>query len=439
MEGKKVAKNAAWIIGCKIVQSVLALVVTMLTARYLGPSNFGLLNYAASVVAFAAPLMQLGLTSTLVQELVNNKTEDGEILGTSLGLNILSGLCCILGIITFSTFANYGENETVIICALYSIQLIAQAMENIMYWFQSKLLSKYQSIISVVAYIIVSGYKIFLLMHNMSVRWFAISNSLDYFIIAVSLFFIYRKLGGRKYSFSFQTAKRLINVSKYYIIANLMVVVFAQTDKIMIKMMIGDEANGFYSSGVACAGLTSFIFNAVLDSMRPSIFEAQKHSQAAFELNVKRLYSIIFWLTLLQSIFVTLLSGPIIAFLYGSSYAPAANVLRLIIWYTTFSYFGSVRNIWLLAVKKQKYLWMINLSGALANVVLNLILIPYMGIMGAALASLITQIFTNVIIGYIIVPIRENNRLMMRSFAPAFLVEMSALVLHAFKNNKKRF
>ena len=68
----KVAKNATWIIGCRIVQSVLALIINMLTARYLGPSNYGLITYASSIVAFVVPIMNLGLSNILVQEIVNN-------------------------------------------------------------------------------------------------------------------------------------------------------------------------------------------------------------------------------------------------------------------------------------------------------------------------------------------------------------------------------
>ena len=73
----KVVKNASWIIGCRIVQSVFALIVSMLTARYLGPSNFGLINYAASIVAFFLPIAQLGINNILVHEFVNNPEEEG--------------------------------------------------------------------------------------------------------------------------------------------------------------------------------------------------------------------------------------------------------------------------------------------------------------------------------------------------------------------------
>ena len=83
---------------------------------------------------------------------------------------------------------------------------------------------------------------------------------------------------------------------------------------------------------------------------------------------------------------------------------------------------GVVRNIWILAEKKQKYLGVINFSGAIMNIVLNFFLIPIMGINGAALASLVTQFFSNVIMGYILRPIRGNNKLMIEALNPTVLI-----------------
>ena len=71
-----------------------------------------------------------------------------------------------------------------------------------------------------------------------------------------------------------------------------------------------------------------------------------------------------------------------------------------------------------------KYLWIINLSGALCNVALNFALIPIWGVPGAAVASLITKIVTNVFTGFIIKPIRKNNILMLRGLNPKLIVEM---------------
>lgn len=419
----KVLKNASWIIICKVVQAVLALVINMLTARYLGPSNYGLITYAASLVAFAAPIMQLGINNVLVQEIVYKPEQEGEILGTSIMLSLVSSLFCVAGVTSVAFALNPGEPVTVITCLLYSLLLIFQAMDMIEYWFQAKLLSKYTALISLFVYFVVASYKIWLLVTKKSIYWFALSNALDYGLIALAAIIVYRKLGGGKFRFSAKLASLLFNKSKHYIVSSMMVTIFAQTDKIMLKQMLDETATGYYGAAVACAGLTGFVFAALIDSFRPSIFEGLKISNDVFEHRLTLLYSIIIYLSLAQSVAMTILAKLVILILYGGSYAPAAGALRVVVWYTTFSYIGSVRNIWILANNKQKYLWQINLSGALANVILNWLLIPLLGIHGAALASLITQFFTNVVIGYIMAPIRGNNAIMVRSLDPRLLME----------------
>lgn len=420
----KVFKNASWIIFCKIVQAVLNLVVTMLSARYLGPSGYGLINYAASVVAFVTPIMQLGLNSILVQEIVNTPEKEGEILGTSLLMSFCTSFLTIGGVVAFVAIANHGERETIIVCALYSILLIFQSLELVQYWFQAKLKSKYPAIVMLVAYVIVSAYKITLLVTGKNIYWFALSQAIDYLVISSLLLIVYARLGTQHLSISWEHAKRLFAKSRYYIVSSLMVTIFAQTDRVMLKLMVNDAATGYYSAAVSCAGMTSFIFTAIIDSARPSIFEGKKIGQEIFERNIIRLYSVIIYFALLQCVFITAFAKIIINILYGNDYASSVDALRLIVWYTTFSYIGSVRNIWILAEGKQKLLWILNLSGALLNVVLNYILIPVWGIMGASFASLITQFFTNVLMGFIIKPIRRNNALMGKGLNPKYLIEV---------------
>ncbi len=420
----KVFKNASWIIFCKIVQAVLNLVVTMLSARYLGPSGYGLINYAASVVAFVTPIMQLGLNSILVQEIVNTPEKEGEILGTSLLMSFCTSFLTIGGVVAFVAIANHGERETIIVCALYSILLIFQSLELVQYWFQAKLKSKYPAIVMLVAYVIVSAYKITLLVTGKNIYWFALSQAIDYLVISSLLLIVYARLGTQHLSISWEHAKRLFAKSRYYIVSSLMVTIFAQTDRVMLKLMVNDAATGYYSAAVSCAGMTSFIFTAIIDSARPSIFEGKKIGQEIFERNIIRLYSVIIYFALLQCVFITAFAKIIINILYGNDYASSVDALRLIVWYTTFSYIGSVRNIWILAEGKQKLLWILNLSGALLNVVLNYILIPVWGIMGASFASLITQFFTNVVMGFIIKPIRRNNALMGKGLNPKYLIEV---------------
>lgn len=420
MGTNKIIKNASWIIVCRVIQSVFSIIISMLTARYLGPSNYGVINYAAAIVAFVVPIMQLGFRNTLVLEFVKKPEKEGQVLGTALVFNFISALLCIIGIIAFVLIANRGETETIIVCSLYSMNLIFQALEMSQYWYQAKLLSKYTSIVSLCAYIIVSAYRVFLLIAGKSIYWFAISQALDFMIIAVALLIIYRKIGTQRLSFSFETGKEMLSVSRYYIISSMMVTVFGHIGSILLKFLMDDAAVGFYSVAVSCAGMTNFIFAAIVDSARPTILENKKKS----EKNTICLYSIIIYLSLLQGIALTLFSPLIIKIFYGAAYAESINPLRIMAWFALFSNLGTVRNVWILSKEKQKYLWIINLLGAIANIVLNFILIPIVGVCGAAFASVITQIFTNILVGYIISPIRHNNTLMLSALNPKYLFEM---------------
>lgn len=420
----RVFKNASWIIACKVIQSLINLVIGLITARYLGPSNYGVISYIASVIAFALPIMQLGLKQTLVKEFITSPDREGEILGTSLIFNVIASLFCIIGSISFVAFVNAGERETLLVCILYSFTLLFQATEMIQYWFQAKLLSKYPSIAALCAYIVVAVYKIYLLVTQKSIIWFACSNVIDYFLISVILMVIYKKIGTQRLSVNWKMGHELLSRSKYYIIPSLMVIIFQHTDRIMLKLMIGEDETGFYSAAITCIGISSFVFAAVIDSARPVILEEKVRNQILYEKRVTQLYSIITCMSLTQSIVMTLLAKPIVLLLFGQAYAKAAGILAVAVWYITFSHYGSVRNIWILAEGKQKYLTGINVAGAIANVLLNLVLIPVWGAIGAAFASLVTQFFTNVIIGFIFKPICYNNYLMVKGLNPKVIIEV---------------
>ena len=420
-------QNAKWIIGCKVFQSLLQLVVGMLSARYLGPSNYGLISYAASVVAFMVPVMQLGMRSTLVQEYVVSPEKEGQILGTSLVLNLVSGVACIVVVTCFAAVSSAGDFITILVCTIYSLQLIFQALEMLQCWFQAKLLSKYSSLAMLGGYIIVSAYKVFLLATRKSVVWFALSHSIEFLVIGVAMIVIYKKLGGQRLSFSWGLAGEMFSRSKYYILASMMVTVFQNTDHVMLKLMVGDAENGLYTAAATCTGISGFVFNAIRDSARPTILKSLQESTEKFEKNIIRLYAVFIYLTVAQGVCFTILAKPIVQILYGEDYLASVHVFRILAWGVPFSYLGVVRNIWILARKKHNILWRINSLGVIVNVIMNAAMIPAWGACGAAFASVLTQIFTNFLLGFLIPSIQENNYLMIKGAAPSQIIEILKL------------
>jgi len=413
----RVKTNAIWIVACRIIQSILTLFIGTLSARYLGPGNYGLISYAASIVAFMVPIVQLGFRSTLVQEIVANPDREGETIGTALLLSSLASILGIGGTVVFVGLANRGTTDALLVCFLYSLVLLFQSVEMIQYWFQAKLMAKYTAVVSVIAYTIASIYRLILLLTEKSVYWFALTNVLDVMIIAAALVFFYHRKGGQRLRFSWLRGKEMFARSKYYIVSGVMVVIYSHTDRLMLTTMLNETINGYYSAAATCAGLANFVFAAVVDSMRPVIFEHKERNRQQYEASIATLYALVIYSTLAFGGVLAISANLVVYVLYGKAYAAAVSTVRLLALHACFAYMGSVRNIWLLAEGKQRNLLKINLIGAMLNVGMNLVLIPSYGANGAAIATVCSQCVSNVLICGMMKQLRPHVKLQIRGLA----------------------
>ena len=413
----RTVRNAGWLIGGKIAQMLINLVVGLLTARYLGPSNYGLINYAGAYTAFFASLCTLGINSVIVKELIDRPKAEGEVIGTTLVLRSISSFLSALTIIGVVSVVDADEPTTIAVVALCSIGLLFQLLDTFNYWFQSRLQSKVTAIATLVAYAVTAAYKVFLILTDKSVVWFALATSVDYLCIGVLLLLSYRKNGGEKLSFSWQYGKTLLGKSYHYILAGLMVSVYGQTDKLMLKQMINEAEIGYYSTAVSLCNVWCFVLAAIIDSVVPSIMQAHNENEETFKQRNRQLYAIIFYISVFVSLCFTVRAKPAISILYGEAYLPAVGPLRVITWYTAFSYLGVARNSWVVCKERQKYLVWIYLASAAINVLLNSLLIPSFGAVGAAWASLAAQICTTLVVPFFIPALRENSVLMLQAIA----------------------
>lgn len=414
----KTVNNAGWIIFGKVAQGVINLLVGLLTARYLGPSNYGIINYAGAYIAFFTSLCTLGINSVLVKELIDNPDKEGEILGSSILMRMASSILSAITIIGIVSVVDRDEPTTILVVALCSIGVIFHVFEVFNYWFQAQFKSKITSMASLVAYAITAAYKVYLIVTDKSIEYFAVSTSIDYIVVAIILYICYKKYNGQKLSCSLATGKRILSKSCHFILPGLMVAVYGQTDKLMLKQLISDTEIGYYSTATTVCNMCVFVMGAIITSVYPSIMQANKEgNEKEFERLNKILYAIVFYLSVFVSVLFAVLAELVIYILYGEAYLPAVNPLRIVTWYTAFSYLGVARNAWVVGKDRQKYLIWIYASAALSNVLLNLWLIPIWGASGAALASLAAQIITVMITPFFIKPLRRNSVLMLEAIA----------------------
>lgn len=411
----RVIRNGKWMVGEQMVQLLISVVVSVLTARYLGPSNYGIINYCATYVAFFTSVCSLGLEGVLVRELVRHPEKEGTLVGTSLIMRLITGALSMGAISLILLIVDRGDTLIMTVGLLQSIVLVARAFDVLDFWFQSKLRSKYVAIIKMISYFIVAAYKVFILATEKPVEWFAFTTSLDFCIIGALLVWIYFRNSGPRMHFSFEIAKMLLRESYHFIISGLLVMFYSYMDKIMIEKMLGDAAAGHYSLGTTIFNYWAQVSLAIINAARPSIMEQHKSNKALYLKRTKQLYAVLWWSSILVAVFFTVCGRWIVPLLYGESYLPAVDALTITMWYAPLSVLGTARGIWVVCEGKNRYVKYFMVIGALVNLVLNIALIPLWGINGAAVATFVTQAVVCVIAPLFFRETRIHSRYVLES------------------------
>ncbi len=84
--------NLNWLAADRVLRLVGGLLVGVWVARYLGPEQYGALNYALAFVALFGAVAKLGMDQIVVRGLVLAPDQEGKILGTLFGLKLCAGL-----------------------------------------------------------------------------------------------------------------------------------------------------------------------------------------------------------------------------------------------------------------------------------------------------------------------------------------------------------
>jgi len=181
--------------------------------------------------------------------------------------------------------------------------------------------------------------------------------------------------------------------------------------------MIDNSAVALYTASLRLAGALSVIPSSLIEAFRPTVMALKTCDERMYLKRFRQLYAVVFWFSVAYGLFVTVFSGPIILLFYGEKYLAAVPSLSLIVWYSAFSYFGAINNMYMVSEYKSRWVQLTTLSGAVANVILNFLLIPYLGIVGAALASLLTQFIANFAMLWLVTDLRPGFFNMLRGIA----------------------
>ena len=393
----KIISNINWLTLEKVLRQLLRVFISVWVARYLGPEKYGTMSYAVSIVGLLIPLSKLGLGSIVVRNIVKNFENKEVYLGSALILRLVGSLFLMVIAFIGISFLRPDSDLIKIFVVIVAIGYLFRSFETIDLWFQSIVKSKYTVYARSIAFIVVSGLKVILILTQQPLIAFVIMFALDGFIAAMLLIFFYQIKGPVSifnWKVRFASMKELLKDSWPLILSGFSFTIFSSMDRVMIGNMMSDDAVGIYAAAVHLSKGWHFLPVIITGSLFPAILNAKKKSKELYLKRMQILYDSFTWFTLTVSLIVTLLAPFIINILYGPQYSQASVVLTIHIWSSFFLFLGIASGKYIVAENITRLQLYKRVSGAILNIILNFIFIRFYGVIGAAFATLISISFS---------------------------------------------
>ncbi|WP_352750341.1 flippase [Mesorhizobium sp. M0701] len=385
--------NSLWLISERLLTSLMGLFVVAAVARYLGPSDFGLLSYAFSLALLFAVAGQLGLDGLVIREIVNRPDDVPRVLGTVFVLKFAGHLLGATGLVIYAVFVSMHSTERVLLFWAAAFIPLAALSAFLGLWFHSRVQARYSAISSSISTLLVSLGKLGLVWAGAGVVAFAAANVVQVLIAATLSLRFYRRQKGPPLSalrFSPTLAKTLLAESWLLFLGSIFALIYLKIDMIMLRWLAGPAEVGTYAVAAALSEAAYFVPAALVASVFPKLIEFAKSDQDLFDRRLQTVFDVL-WLAglgLVATMF--LLGGPIIRLFFGAQYEASIPVLLVHVLSAPFYFMRIAFTRWTIIKGGATFFLITEGLGALTNVALNFLLIPHYGSLGAALATFVS-------------------------------------------------
>lgn len=410
--------NAVWLIGEKLFYMAIGLLTVSVVARYLGSEGYGMLSYAASFVALFSILSDLGMDNLNIKSIVQKEEEEGTIIYTSLILRSIGSFLILIIVMIFNWLTGIYNSTQGYLIIIISCTYLFKSLEVIEYWIQAYQNSKYSSSVRMVVTFISASLKITVIILNLGIITLACIYIIEVVLIGIGLIYTYFKFRIEKSSwqFSYFYAKKTLFDSKYIILSGIFVVCYTQLDRILIGNLASKQELGLYAAAMAISQIWLFVPHALINSFKPLIMKLKNGSEVLYYKKIQQLSSLLLIFNFFCALAFFISAGFIVNVIYGAEFLESTSILNISVWAGFFSIFGTVRGIWLICEGKQHYVPIFIGIGAVFSIILNVILIPQYGAIGAAITLLLTEFVSNILTPLLFRNTRKFTFIFLRAF-----------------------
>ena len=424
---QKIVRNLFWAVTGKVVTLLGSLLVGIFVARYLGPEQYGLMQYVISYVALFQVFASFGLDNIEIREeakcrSVSDTTvaptyEINRIIGTAFYLKLLFAAITICAVIA-TAWLFEADTFTRWMIGLYALSMVCQTFNVIRNYFTAIIWNEYIVKTEISRTVIGAFIKVVLLLLHAPLGYFIAATLFDTVLIAGGYLLSYRKKIGtpRAWTFDVPTAKYILKESFPLLLSGAAVVIYQRIDQVMIGNILDKSSVGFYSVSNSFVGVIGFIPVILSQTISPILVQAYNTNRQDYRQKAQQFMNVTFWLTTFICVVVALCASPIVRWTFGDAYIPAISILQVAVFRELFLAQAHITGTLIVTEQIQKYVVIRNVLACLVCVAGNYFLLPSVGVMGAAWCSILSAIMAGVLTHLFIPMYRHLFRMQLQSF-----------------------
>ncbi|MFC1915614.1 flippase [Chloroflexota bacterium] len=389
---QRIAKNTLVLYVAHIVTALLSAVLVVFIARILGAANYGVFSFAIVFTSLFGILTNLGMNELIIREVARDKDKASKYSGNTVVMRLILSVIVIALIITTINLMNY-PRETVLVVSIFGFYTILTSLAAIFrVTFRAFERMEYEALVSVIAKLISFSLGMAVLFAGYGVVQLAfvflfagVAELLISFLICVA------KFARPRLEADWGFWKQSLRISFPFILSNAFTLIYIRIDTVMLSKMKGDAVVGWYNAAynlVLALEPVVFLFMTAVFPVMAQLFISSKES---LKMSYEKSFKYLLILGLPMSVGLVALADRIILFLYAEGFTPSITALQIVGWYLLLVCMSRPILYLLVSINRQGWMAFIAGMGAFANIGLNLLLIPPLSYVGAAIATIATQ------------------------------------------------
>lgn len=391
---RRVVRNTSYLLIARVITVAIGAATSILTARYLGASSFGVLGFALAFTAIFGVLIDFGLSMLTTREVARDPALASKYFANIIVMRLFLGGAVVAVIALLVNVMAYPQ-QTIYVTFIISLSVVMNAVAGTI----AALIQAFQKLQYVaIGWLVTSILMLVGVIGAIGLRLDVISFAYVYVIantITVVYFFVAYGVQSqlKRPEIDWDFWKATLQEAWPMAALSISVMIYYRVDVVLLSLFQNAAQIGLYTVAYTLSETSIIIPTVFMTSLFPVISQMHENSKRSFADTCAKSAKYMLYIALPMAFTVTLWAVPIITIFYGDAFAGSAAALQIIIWSAAAMYVGIILGNAFVSANLQKLSMKITIGAMAFNIILNVLVIPTYGYLGASATTVATEAF----------------------------------------------